>query len=41
MSAHQEFATKNKSYLESFDKGDLEIPPSKGYIVGKYFTFIA
>jgi hypothetical protein len=45
MSAHQEFATKNKSYLERFDKGEaaLEIPPSKGYyIVGnlKYFTFI-
>jgi len=40
MSAHKEFVTNNKSYVESFDKGALEIPPSKGYIVGTAFTLI-
>jgi hypothetical protein len=36
MSAHEEFIAKNKSYLKSFDKGALEIAPSKGHIVGTY-----
>jgi hypothetical protein len=38
MAAHEEFVTKNKPYLESFDKGALEIPPSKNYIVGMYLA---
>lgn len=33
MSAHQEFVTKNKSYIETFDQGHLAASPSKAYVV--------
>ena len=35
MPAHQELAAKNASYVASFDKGDLALPPAKHYTVGE------